>query len=284
VPFVKKAVSIPVAFDPLVSRYMTKVFDRKTIWKYSPRALKNYIKDKRAFKYSDLILADTASHKEYYCSRFGVDPGKIIVIPIGVNTGDFYPLETSRDKNDTTLVVGFYGTFIPLHGIEKIIMAAHELRDRKDIRFDIFGTGPLAEKISLLARKLHTDNIEFRGWVNYNDLQVIINNMDICLGIFGESIKTELVIPNKIFHYTACGKPVITRDTKGIREIFTPEKDIIVSSNEPSEIAEKILLLADDPDRRKKIGRNALDLVQGKYNEMEITKSLVASFETLLRK
>ena len=225
VPFLKKGISKPIVFDPLISKYMTKVFDLKTIWRYSPRAYKNFLKDKRAFKYSDLIVADTQSHKEYFCKHFGVDENKIIIVPVGVDTSEFFP-ENEALGAGNKIVVGFYGTFIPLHGIDKIILAANELKERKDIRFEIYGKGFLFNKISPLAGKMGLSNIVFKGWVAYRELNNVINTMDICLGIFGDSIKTELVVPNKIFHYAACGKPIVTRDTTAIKEIFTPDKNI----------------------------------------------------------
>ena len=280
VPFVKKNVSKPVVFDPLVSRYLTKVFDRRTVWKYSPRAYKNFLKDKRAFRYSDLIIADTESHKEYYCINFKLDPEKVVVIPVGVDTDMFFPIE--KDAGSEKVIVGFYGTFIPLHGIEKILLAANELKDEKNILFEIYGTGPLFNKIFRKAVTTGTPNVEFKGWVEYDNLNSIINNTDICLGIFGESLKTELVIPNKIYHYAACSKPIITRDTKGIREIFTHGKNIILSSNDPSELASSIHRLASDPDLRNSIGSNAYSLVSGTYNEMIIADKLIKAFEKVI--
>ena len=277
VPFLKKEIQKPIIFDPLISKYMTKVFDLKTIWRFSPRAYKNFLKDKRAFKHSDLIIADTKSHKEYYCSHFGVDPDKIIIIPVGVDTEEFFPKEIPSE-NQGKLIVGFYGTFIPLHGIEKIILAANELRDRQDIHFEIFGKGFLFKKISPLAKRMKLQNIEFKGWVEYQNLNEIINKMDICLGIFGESIKTEFVIPNKIFHYAACCKPIISRDTKAIREIFTNNEDIVLCSNSPESLAQAILTLAEKPELRKKIGEKAYKLMTENYNELKITQPLVDSF------
>jgi glycosyltransferase involved in cell wall biosynthesis len=274
VPFVRKHSGKPIVFDPLVSRYLTKVFDRQTVWKFSPRAYKNFLKDKRAFSKSDLVIADTLSHKEYYCKTFRTDPEKIEVIPVGVDTDLFFPVHQKKEGDQIT--AGFYGTFIPLHGINRILEAADLLKDHHNIRFEIIGTGPLFRKITT---KNPPDNINFRGWVSYNDLNGLINNMDICLGIFGESLKADLVIPNKIFHYAACGKPIITKDTRGIREIFVNNSNIILTSNKPADLASAILDLAGDSQRRKQIGTNAYELVKNNYTDEKIGKDLLRVFE-----
>jgi glycosyltransferase involved in cell wall biosynthesis len=281
VPFVRKISAKPLVFDPLISRYLSKVFDYKSVWKYSPRALKNYLKDSRAFNRSDLILADTISHKEYYATMFGVLPEKISVVHVGVDSGDFYPIESEK-KQQRKFIVGFYGSFIPLHGIEKIIAAAKILEIRDDLEFRIYGNGPGFEKIRELTLNLGLKNTILAGWVDYKSLNNVINEMDICLGIFGESLKAELVIPNKIYHYAACSKAIITADTKGIKEIFENGKNIILIKNKIEVLAKSIESLADDQVLRSKIAKNARELISKEYNEKKIAHEFLAGIEKIL--
>ena len=83
--------------------------------------------------------------------------------------------------------------FIPLHGIKNIIKAAEILKNHIDIKFKLIGTGFEYEKIKKLTLKLNLKNVNFLGWVEYNDLPKKINELDLCLGIFGDSLKTDLV-------------------------------------------------------------------------------------------
>jgi glycosyltransferase involved in cell wall biosynthesis len=278
VPFVRRISDKTLVFDPLISRYLSKVFDYKTVWKYSPRALKNYLKDSRAFSRSDLILADTSSHKEYYISRFNVSPDKIAVVHVGVHCGDFFPLKT-EEKKDSKIIVGFYGSFIPLHGIDKIIAAAKLLERRDDILFRIFGNGPGFEKIRDLTVSMGLKNTILEGWMDYKSLNAAINEMDICLGIFGDSLKARLVIPNKIYHYAACGKPIITGDTIGIKEIFEDGKNIILTANNADSLAKSIENLADNQELRSSIGKNGYDLVVSEFNEKMIAKEFLTGLQ-----
>jgi glycosyltransferase involved in cell wall biosynthesis len=281
VPFVRRISEKPIVFDPLISRYLSKVFDYKTVWKYSPRALKNYLKDLRAFRRSDLILADTESHKEYYINRFNIEPSKISIVHVGVHTKDFHPLNTDR-KSGNKIIVGFYGSFIPLHGIDKIIAAAKLLESRKNLEFRIFGNGPGFEKIREQTLKLELKNAILEGWIDYKSMNAAINDMDICLGIFGESLKAQLVIPNKIYHYAACKKPIITADTKGIREIFEDGKNIFLSGNDARSIAKSIEILADSPALRLSIGENGYQLVTRDYNEKRIADEFLKAVKKFI--
>lgn len=281
VPFVRRISDKPLIFDPLISRYLSKVFDYKAVWRYSPRALKNYLKDSRAFKRSDLILADTESHKEYYCNQFGISPQKIAVVHVGVHTGDFYK-KSPDNKTIDKIIVGFYGSFIPLHGIEKIIDAAKILEKHEKLEFRLYGNGPGFEKVKKSIEVLGLKNTTLEGWIDYGSLNDAINQMNICLGIFGDSLKAELVIPNKIYHYAACGIPTITADTRGIKELFEDEKNIILSQKTAESLAQSILNLSENESLRKKIGKNSCELVTSSYNEMMIAEEFLQALKRIL--
>ena len=88
----------PVIFDPLVTRFETKIVDWG--WKPadSPAARWNLRIDRKAFRRADLILADTTAHKEYYCSEYGVDPAKVEVLPIGYDDEVYRPFDEAGQR------------------------------------------------------------------------------------------------------------------------------------------------------------------------------------------
>lgn len=270
---IKKVIPlIPIVFDPLISKYLTKITDYKQISKYSPRAFKNYLKDKIPLKISDVIIADTEEHKKYFYNKFGISPDKIFVLPIGVDTTVFFP---DVPKKSEYFEVGFYGGFIPLQGVKKIVETAFCLRKEKDIRFKLAGSGFETQMIQKYIRKLDLKNIDFLGMIEYHKLPSVINSFDICLGIFGDTPKADLVIPNKIFHYAAVKKCIITKNTLPIKEIFTDQLNIILSSNQPEDIAEKILYIRKEPELSNKIAVNAFKLVSEKYNQNQIADKFI---------
>lgn len=263
---VKKVVSIPVIFDPLISIYMTKVFDKKTVWPYSPRALKNYWKDYSAFHSADFLFADTQAHKDYYVRTFKIAPKKIHVMPVGVNTEKFHPI---AKKKNQPFRVGFYGSFLPLQGINNIIEAAKLLED-EDIIWEIIGDGFEYHRIKKMVTRNNLNKVILSGRLDYNKLNDAINTFDLSLGIFGASIKSNLVIPNKIYHYAACGQCVVTKDSPAIREVFTHNNNVILVKEMPTDIAEAIMQLKQDDNLRKNIGENARNLMLQKYSSNHI--------------
>ncbi|MFW5851492.1 MAG: glycosyltransferase family protein [Bacteroidota bacterium] len=272
VRFIKRHTDKPICFDPLISKYMTKVLDYKLVWKYSPRALKNYYKDKRALSACDFMLADTNTHKEYYAKSFSISRSKIFVLPIGVNTDDFKP-HTIKNKNNLITKVGFYGGFIPLQGVSNIIEAARLLSNKPHIQFELVGNGFEYSDMVKKAESYKLQNLAFIDWQDFHKLPDIISSWDICLGIFGNTPKADVVIPNKIFHYAALGKPIISKKTPAIYELFS-ESSIALCSSQPQEIADTIEYLISDPIKRCQLAENALHVAQSN-NHRHIASSFV---------
>ena len=133
VAYVKFASKAPVVFDPLISKYMTRVLDYGVKWK----APHKYLVDWLSFTWPDILIWDTKSHQEYLQKKYRLKK-PMAPIYIGVDTSLFYPI--SREANDK-IIVGFYGSFNPLQGIDKIVRAAHLLKDHSSIQFKIIGSG-----------------------------------------------------------------------------------------------------------------------------------------------
>ncbi|MDF1699441.1 MAG: glycosyltransferase [Saprospiraceae bacterium] len=267
VAFVKWASAAPVLFDPLISKYMTRVLDYGVKWKGPQK----YLVDKLAFYWPDYLIWDTEAHQNYLVKKYTITKPNAPIY-IGVDTDLFYPI---KKEISNKIIVGFYGSFNPLQGIDKIIKTAHLLRNYPNIEFKIIGTGSTYAQVQKLAATLKTSNVEFLGNVPYKDLNAAINQFDICLGVFGESLKTDVVIPNKIYHYAAARKPILTKDTPAIRELFTDQRDIVLTDNQPESMSNAILSLVNTPDQRESIAQNAYTNITIRYNQDQIAELFV---------
>lgn len=282
-PLIRAFTRKPLIFDPLISRYLTKVFDYKKVGRRSPRALKNFLKDKLAMAMADRVLCDTAAHMDYFHRVMGIRASKLRVLPVGVNTDRFQPAGSETENAGAVFRVGFYGTFIPLHGAELIVEAAALLRDHTDIHFELLGAGlgyEAVRKHALQTLGLH--NVSLPGWVPYDQLAARLQAFDLALGIFGLTEKADLVVPNKIFHYAAVRKTILTKDTPAVREIFQDGRDILLCPADAGALAEAILALRHDDARRASLAEEAYALVCRQYNHREIARRLLQIAEELL--
>lgn len=234
----------PIIFDAFISIYDSMVLDRMQVKPISLKALYFWYLDKISLNVSDIVLFDTYEHIKYVSKEFGVKIEKFRRIFVGADTTVFYPRENKT--RDGKFQVLFYGTYIPLQGIEYIVQAAKLLENHKDIIFEIIGDGQEKKRIMNLAKFTNTQNINFVGSVSLKELPEKISGADVCLGIFGHTDKTKRVIPNKVYECVAMGKPVITAGTLAIYELFDDNEMFLVGPANPEKIAEAILAVKSD--------------------------------------
>lgn len=246
--------SKPIIFDAFLSMYDSMVLDRKQVSANSLRARYYWWLDKISALVTDLVLIDTVEHKSYLSDEFGVSDKKVEVVYIGADTDIFYP--TSERAVDNIFRVLFFGTFIPLQGIEYILRAAKLLENERDIAFEIIGDGQEKIKMVKLAEELKCRNLVFRDFYPQSELRSKIISADICLGIFGNTEKAKRVIPNKVYECLAMKKLVITADTPAMREIFDEKEVIFTKIADENSIAEAILLIKGQPKLAMEISEN----------------------------
>jgi len=277
VSYVKRYTTKPVVFDPLISKYLTKA-DYGHFWKLPFK----YFLDKIPFKKADILLTDTNAHRDYFINKFNLKSDKVKTLYIGADTQVFFKQKKINEYKGK-FIVGFYGSFIPLQGTDKIVRAAQCLKDHLDIQYVMIGSGRTLKNAQQIAEKEKLNNINFHGKVKYEELSPLINTFDICLGIFGDSRKSNMVIPNKVYHYAALGKCILTKDTYGIKEIFTKDEDICLTSNDPQAIANNIIKLKENEHIRARSGDKVGELLRSKYNEIEVAKRFKNILETIIR-
>ncbi len=249
----------PLVFDAFVSTYDTYCFDRRVFRPDSLPGRFAYWLDQRSCALADIVVLDTLAHARYFNYTFGTPSEKLRVLYVGCDEDHFRP--RALPPSDPPLVL-FYGTFLPLHGVDVIVRAAHLLRG-DPLRIRIIGRGQNYEAIRHLAAQLDVDNIEFVDHVAFDALPDEIAKATLCLGgHFGASEKAGRVIAGKTFQCMAMGKPTIVGDNVANGELFVHGRDVwMVPMNDPVALAEGIRHLLDSPMTRTVIGGQARETI-----------------------
>ncbi len=264
-----------IIFDAFLSLYNSEIEDRRKHKKISLRALYFRFLDWYSCLLSSVVLLDTDAHIKYFVKHFNMPTGKFKRVFVGTNSDIFYPIKENIDRK---FIVHFHGTYIPLQGIEYIVRTAKILEDEKHIQFRILGNGQEYKKIQGLTKDLDVRNIDFINKVDFKELNMHINNSDVCLGIFGNGTKTDMVIPNKIYEYIACNKPIITAGTSAIKELFVNRESILLcDKSDAKSIADKIMLLYKDEILRNTIANNGYGIFKRHAIPSIIVKKLLSS-------
>ncbi len=204
--------------DFFISLWDTLVDDRK---KFKPgglisRKLKKW--DEKTLRYGDLIICDTRAHGKFFCEELGCDPEKLEVLYLEADSSIYYPRERKRREFGGRKRVLYFGSILPLQGIDVIMEALQGFTREDGLDFEIIGPVP-AE----LRRE--NDFTTYYEWLPQEELAEHIVEADLCLaGHFSADIqKARRTIPGKAYIYEAMGKPMILGDNPANRERYPRE-------------------------------------------------------------
>jgi glycosyltransferase involved in cell wall biosynthesis len=187
------------------------------------------------------------------------------------------------DGRDVVRVL-FYGSYLPLHGVDVIVDAALRLRAERHIHFELIGGGQTFDDVMRRLREEGAGNISIEPRVDAAQLPARIARASICLGIFGTTDKASRVVPNKVYQCAAMARPVISADTPAMREFFDPERHVeLVRAGDGAALAERIALLARDVTRRTALGEAAAAHVSEHYSPVPIARRFAAMCEEAMR-
>ena len=234
-------------------------------------------KEIEKIKYADKIVAVSDGIKKYY-SSLGVEKNKFIVIPNGVDSVSFKPMDKNNCRKKLGFgdfpIIGFVGSFRPYQGLEAAInMMPYVLKEIPQARLVLVGDAgkhhnfqfhPTIDELKELAKRLKMEkNIIFSGRVEYEKIPFYINASDVCISPF---VSKRICSPIKIFEYLACGRPVICSSIPDVKEIIQKYNcGICVESNKPKELAGKIIFLIKNKKMCEMYGENGRKTVLENY-------------------
>ena len=244
-----RARRVPLVVDAMISLSDTLLGDRKRVGRVTGTTLEQL--DRVATRSADLLITDTNSHAAYFASRFDVGRDRIGIVPVGAEPSLFPPAA----QPDGEVRALFYGKLAPLHGLETVLAAAR-IPGVPPVR--LIGDGQLRPWLDAELARAHPVGLEHESWVPYEQLGGELASAAICLGIFGTSEKARRVVPNKVYQAMAVGRPIVTADTPGAREVLTDgENAILVPAGDPGALAAAMIRLAGDSNLRARLGESA---------------------------
>ena len=268
-------------FDPLVSRFDTRVHDRQDVGAGGMQAWHNLNLDRLSMSLADLALADTNAHAEFYRARLAAPDSRVRVLPVGYDDDAFAPAPRTGASDGVRVL--FYGTYLPLHGVDVIVDAAEHLRAERDIHFDLIGGGQTFDEVSRRMRDAGLMNVSLSPRVDARMLPRRIADADICLGIFGRTQKAARVVPNKVYQCMGMNRVVITADTPAAREYFEDGcHAALVTPGDATALAERILALARDAGARRRMGETAGEYVRAHFSPVPIARRFVELCEDVI--
>lgn len=234
--------------------------------------------EKRIYLRSVLVSGQTKGIIENIKTRFpGVDtywlPNGIDFNQFDINTNGSY-FRQSRNIQDDTFLVLYAGIFGYAQGLETVLYAAENLRDKQNIKFILVGDGPERHELTNIAARMNLGNLEFipnrprnemPGIISACDAYIVpLKNLDLFMG----------AIPSKIFEPLAMGKPVILGVNGEARELFIEQGrcGLYYEPEDYSELARCVMILEQDRSLTRYLGENGRNYVMRNFDRAIIAQ------------
>ncbi|HEX2198846.1 MAG TPA: glycosyltransferase family 4 protein [Burkholderiales bacterium] len=241
--------------------------------------------EKATFRTADVSIATNESYKRIAVARGGMPPDKVFVVRSGPSLERLRIVPPREElKRGRRFLVGYVGVMGRQEGIDYLLRAAahivHDLK-RKDVHFGLVGGGTSLEEMRTLARELGlAQHVTFTGRVPDDEMLAMLNSADVCVNPDVANEMNDISTMNKVMEYMALGKPMVQFDLAEGR-FSAREASLYARKNDAWDLAEKIVQLLDDPQRRRLMGAYGRRRVENELEWRYEAPKLVAAYEAL---
>lgn len=220
----------------------------------------------------NILLDDGIPGEKMSLIYSAIDPSRFAGRP------DPHALRVAFGLKEDETVIGNIASLKNYKGHDILIKAAKLVAEKTGkIRFVIVGDGPLKEDLSKQIKEIGLpDIITMSGF--RNDVPELLSMFDV----FVMSSRTEGLCTS-ILDAMASGTPVVATDAGGITELVqNGTNGIVVPKENPEELADAILCLANDPDKRKDLSIEGIRTVNRNFTVQRMVREYITLYRQLL--
>ena len=245
----------------------------------------------RVAREADSVIAECPQDRDDLEQLYGVDPGKIEIIPGGFDPSEFWPVDKSYARRLVGLPPGeptvlYLGRIVPRKGVDTVIQAFALLQKnhRQPARLLIVGgdsATPDPRATPEIGRLQHIaeqegvrDRVEFTGLRPRKMLRFFYSAADMF-------VTTPWYEPFGItpLEAMACGTPVIGSRVGGIKfTVRDGETGLLVPAKNPAALADKMAELYADPERLRSMCERGVRRVHDHFTWRTVSRQLEALY------
>jgi phosphatidylinositol alpha-mannosyltransferase len=191
-------------------------------------------------------------------------PGDYRVIPNGV----LIPPEADPENRDHTVV--FIGRHDPRKGLPTLLRAWPKVHAATGARLRLIGTDPLQYRLLHARLGFDETGIDVLGIVpnETRTHELLRAKVSVTPALGGESF--GLVLAEAF----ACATPAVASDIPGYAAVATPEASRLVPPSDPDALADAIVDVLSDEERRVEMGRAARAHALASYAWGDVARQL----------
>lgn len=238
--------------------------------------------EKYALNKAKAIIAVDDITKSYYLKMYPQYANKLVVIPTGVNTKLFKPLEKKgvRDKfqfSKSDKIIVYVGRIEPPKKIREIIEAFKILSDDDpSYKLVVVGDGVLLNEMKELSTNLKVDHkISFLGVRKRSELPELFNLANISV-LYSINEGSPLSIKESL----ACGIPVVANCVGDVTKVIkNGYNGYLVEKESIAELASKMKIAIDNSLNLKENCINSI----APFTTDNVGKTVLDLYETLIK-
>lgn len=243
-------------------------------------------------RFADGIIAECPQDKDDLVSFYSADPGKISIVPCGVDPKELYPVNKRIARSRLALkrhekILLHLGRIVPRKGIDTIIQALPVLKKQHSLNVRLIVVGGPAKGIDL------KQSPEISRLSKLAEEERVASQVDFC-GPAGREMLKFYYSASDIFVTTpwyepfgitpleamACATPVIGSKVGGIPfSIIEKRTGLLVPPQNPEALAEAVAFFYSKPGRMKAFGRHGRSRVKKHFTWEIVGDFLQECFE-----
>ncbi|PEN08780.1 hypothetical protein CRI93_03210 [Longimonas halophila] len=234
----------------------------------------------KIFEHADLMLCDSIELRELL-GELGAPREKMQVHRLGVDLSQFQRADEERTVPRITLV----GRFTPKKGFTYALRAcARAFRVGYEAEVVVLGSGEQEDELRALVHKHDmAAQVDFRGAVPHDEVARVLARTDVMMT---PSVVTRthdrdsgIVVAKEA---SACEVPVIGTYHGGIPSIIDDgETGFLVPERNVEALADRLITLLDDPERRRAMGRAARAKMRSDFDMVKQCQALEGYYDRI---
>lgn len=230
----------------------------------------------------DRVVA-TSTEEVFELARLGADPGRVTVVPCGVDLERFCPRGSRERRRDGMRRVVTVGRLVERKGVADLIGAVARV---PDVELVVAGGPPAAELDSdpearrlcgLAAQAGVADRVSLRGRVGRDELPPLLRSADLVACVpwyepFG-LVALEAM---------ACGVPVVASAVGGLCDtVVDGVTGVHVPPRRSDALATALSGLLDDVDLLGRLGRAGAERARSRYSWDNVARATLAVYREI---
>ena len=236
------------------------------------------------YRKSFLITGQTQGIVKNISNRF--PNKKVYWLPNGVDIDYYNPSmihsnwRKENNFSDDDFILLYAGIIGHAQGLEVILNAANILKDKKDIKFVLLGSGPEKEKLISLKKEMNLDNVYFFETISKTEMPAVVGTINAAVIPLKKIDLFKGAIPSKIFENLAMEKPILLGVEGEAKELFIDNGKcgLLFEPENADDLTDKVLKLYNDRNLLMNLGKNGRNYIIENFNRKKIANNF---FETI---